>query len=151
MMLLLKALNIRSRPDVPLSKTAREIDALYSRIVKMGPIDDDLLLAVLLLNALIDSHPDMYFYLTYISENDPTFSSETIFRRIYQEHNLIRLRAEQNPQASSTSAAQAQGRRRGSKPRPVCTNCKKLGHLADFCVKPGGKMAGRSIDDARSA
>jgi hypothetical protein len=33
----------------------------------------------------------------------------------------------------------------------LCTHCKKSGHLADFCIQPGGKMAGRSIDNARTA
>ena len=79
--------------------------------------------------------------------DDPSFSSETIMRRLRQEDSLMRCRAEQNSQTPSTAFA-AHGR---GKPWPVCTDCKKLGHLVDFCIRPGGKMAGRSIKEARTA
>jgi hypothetical protein len=33
----------------------------------------------------------------------------------------------------------------------LCNHCKKMRHLADFCIQPSGKMAGQSIDDACTA
>jgi gag-polypeptide of LTR copia-type len=146
MILVKKAMEMRFRPDVPLSKTVEEIDALHFKIVNMGPIDNDQLKAVFLLNALNDNFEDIHYHLMSMAD-DPSFSSKTIIRRLRQEDSLMRRRAEQNSQTLSiTFAAQGRGR-----PRPACTNCKKLGHLADFCVQPGGKMAGRSIEEARTA
>lgn len=74
--------------------------------------------------------------------------SKTILRRLLREDSLKRRRAERNQQTSSAFAAQ-----RRATPRPVCTHRKKPGHLSDFCfcVQPGGKMADRSIADARVA
>lgn len=110
----------------------------------MGPIDDDdELFSIFLLNALNDNFENIQSYLMSIAD-DPSFLSETIERRLRLEGSLIRIRAEKNLQASSTS----QGRAR---PRSVCANCKKPGYLADFCVRSGGKMAGRPINDARVA
>jgi hypothetical protein len=143
MVLIKKAMEIRFRPDVPLSETVDEIYALHTKIVNMGPIDDDELLEIFLLNALNDNFENIQSYLMSIAD-DPSFSSETIERRLRLEGSLIRIRAEKTLQTSSTS----QGRARS---RPVCANCKKPGHLADFCVRPGGKIAGRSINDARAA
>jgi len=42
----------------------------------------------------------------------------------------------------------------GSDPRTpavVCSNCKRLHHTIDFCIKPGGKMAGRTLEEAKAA
>jgi len=41
-----KAMELHFRSDDPLSKTIKEIDALHSKIVNMGPIDNDQLKAV---------------------------------------------------------------------------------------------------------
>jgi hypothetical protein len=39
-----------------------------------------------------------------------------------------------------------------SKPaRPVCSNCKCPTHRTEYCISPGGQMAGKSIDKARAA
>jgi hypothetical protein len=140
-----KVMEMRFQSDVPLSKTVEEIDALHSKIVSMGPIDSDQLKAFFLLNALNDNFGDIWFDLMCMAD-DPSFSFQTIMRRLRQEDSLMRLRAEKNSQTSTAFAAQGRG-----KPRPVCTNCKKLGHLLDFCIRPGGKMTGRSTDEARTA
>jgi transposase InsO family protein len=145
MILIQKALEIQSSPDKLLLKTADEIDTLHTRIVNMGPITFDDLRAIFLLNCLSDSHDTIRSHLLNIAE-EPSFSSKSIIRRFAQEDSHSRRRNDVNPVASTALAAQTQGR-----PRSVCTNCKKPGHGVDFCVQPGGKMAGRSIDDARTA
>jgi hypothetical protein len=123
-------MEIRFRPDIPLSETVDEIYALHTKIVNMVPIDDDELFSIFLLNASNDNFENIQSYLMSIAD-DPSFSSETIERCLRLEGSLIRIRAEKTLQTSSTS----QGRAR---PRPVCANCKKPG-------------AGRSINDARAA
>ena len=33
----------------------------------------------------------------------------------------------------------------------TCSNCKKDGHLMDYCISEGGGMAGNSIEESRAA
>lgn len=140
LVLMKQAQDKRFRTDVPLSKTIDEFCAIHRRVTQMGPIDDDQLLASWLINGLNDNPIFENIQSNIISSaDDPNWSSKTIIRRLQQQDNLVRRRAEQAPQTSSAFAAQGHG-----KPRMLCTNCKKSGHLADFCVQPGGKMAGHT-------
>lgn len=115
----------------PFSKTddSEEIDALHTKIRKNGSG-----------STTINSYRSCYSTPRYddnymfISENNPSFSSKIIIRRLVLKDNLMRCRALQKT---------------ASFPGP---NCKKIGHTADFCVSNlGGTMTGRSIDDTRSA
>jgi hypothetical protein len=147
LVLMKQAQDKRFQTDVPLSKTIDEFCAIHKRVIQMGPIDDDQLLASWLINGLNDNPVLEDIQSDIISSaDDPNWSSKAIIRRLQQQDNLVRLRAEQAPTASSALAAQSQG-----KPRMLCAHCKKPGHLADFCIQPSGKMAGRSIEDARTA
>ena len=47
-----EALGTRFTPGTPLSRTIDQIKRLHSRFIKMGPIDEDKLLMILLFNAL---------------------------------------------------------------------------------------------------
>jgi transposase InsO family protein len=145
MMLIDKALSIRSRPDHPLLKTAEEIDSLHARIEAMGQINFDDLRSVFLLHCLSENHSVMRSHLLNIAD-DPKFSSRSILRRFAQEDSMTRQDNETQSHTPSILVAQSNGRSRA-----LCTNCKRTGHLADFCIQPGGKMAGRSIDDAKAA
>jgi hypothetical protein len=35
--------------------------------------------------------------------------------------------------------------------RPTCSNCNCDGHSSDFCISPGGKMAGKMFEEAHDA
>ena len=66
-----------------------------------------------------------------------------IIRHLQQEDAINRARAAQsgaNPTALATI--------RGNKPPRLCSNCKKEGHLAAYCIKSGGGMAGKTLDEA---
>jgi transposase InsO family protein len=111
----------------------------------MGPINLDQLRTIFFLNCLSDSHEALQSTLMAVTD-DSSFSSKTIMCRFAQEDSFNRRRTELNPQMTSALAAQT-----CSKPRTLCSNCKRPSHLIDFCVQLGGKMAGRSIDDAKAA
>ena len=145
MILIQKALEIRSRSGKPLLETAEEIDTLHARIANMGSINLDDLHSILLLNCLSSDHETVRSHLLNIQQ-EPSFSSKSIMCCFAQEDSFTRNQGSVNPPASSAFAAQGLG-----KTRPFCNHCKKPGHLADFCIAPGGKMAGRSVDDARAA
>jgi len=52
LILIKKAMEIRYKPDIPLSKMTEEIEALHTHITNMGTIDNDKLKAVFMINAL---------------------------------------------------------------------------------------------------
>jgi hypothetical protein len=149
MLLLNKAMSIRYQPDVPLATTWEEIESLFTRIINMGPFNDEQLRQSLHLHALADNYQYIHQHLMNLVD-DPSFSSTTIIRRIHQEEDLIRHRTAQSTQPTSSVALATQARA-STRTRPSCTHCKKVGHAADFCIQPGGKMAGRSLEEAKTA
>ncbi len=120
--LILQALDIRCLSEGELSKCVDEVKKLHNRIVAMGPIDPDQLLIAFLLNMLNGKFQPLQSQLLGMID-DPSFSSNTILRRLSQEDNFFRYRQQQNPTASS--ALVAQGR---NKPRPSRTHRKRTGH-----------------------
>lgn len=147
LVLMKKAQNKCFQTDGPLSKIIDEFCAIHKRVTQMGPINDNQLLASWLINGLNDNPVFKNIQSNIISSaNDPNWSSKTIICRLQQQDELLCRRADQAPLTSSAFAAQGHG-----KPCMLCTHCKKPSHLVNFCVHPGGKMAGCSIDNARAA
>ena len=139
--LLKKVLEICFMPDVPLSKMILEISSLYKRIVAMGPINNDKLKSVLLINALNDHFENIQSNLMSLT-NDPSFNSKTITCHLEQEEGLIKQHTEQGTPHTTTALTTQNCSTDCNHAQPVCTHCKWTGHLADFCIHPGGKMSG---------
>ena len=146
-LLLKKALDVRFNPNTPISNTIVEIDDLHTKIMNMGTIDGDRLRSVLLINALNDHYTHIQSTVHALAD-DPSFSSETVVRRLKAKEALIQRRNELSP--SSTALAAVSGKNRTA-PKLLCANCKRTNHTTDFCISTGGKMAGHSIEDARNA
>jgi hypothetical protein len=51
--------------------------------------------------------------------------------------------------SNQSAFAALNSRQRG--PKPIYSNCKRENHSTDYCISPGGKMAGRSVAEARAA
>ena len=147
-LLLKKALEIRFFPGTPISTTISEIDDLLTKIMQMGTIDGDRLKTILLINAMNDESAHVQSALQSMAHS-PDFSSYTVLRLLEAEKTLIMQRREQSPTHSLTAHAEATGTNK--KVKLPCSNCKRTNHPTDFCISPGGKMAGRSIDEARAA
>lgn len=158
-LLISEGLDIRFRPGVRLSDTLNVIDKLHTRITDLGPMDEakinDHLLTVLLWNSLEEHLPGLHSRIDYML--DKAFSSSRdVIRRLRLEEDLHIFRAQQGlpPVASeipayyTPTATSAKGKK---KTRPFCANCKRRSHSTDFCVLPGGKMAGRTIEEAHAA
>ena len=154
--LLIKALDVCLSYDTPLRDTLSELRSYYHRIVAMGKIKDDDIFAAILLHSMSGD----FLHLQQSVQNMthlPNFNSEMIARRILEEDTLIRRRKELgqwvNPNdhviLSSQMVHVAQTRPRA--PKPFCTNCKKDNHTVDFCISVGGKMAGRTAEEAKAA
>ena len=62
-----------------MSQVVDEIDALHARIVAIGPLDDDILRTVFLINALGKHYPQLQSYIKATSDS-PNFSSDTVLK-----------------------------------------------------------------------
>jgi hypothetical protein len=146
--LLRKALDVYYEPGTPMLTTFKELRTLHDRITKMGKIDDNKHFTVLIINSLGRNYMQLQSSIHGMTD-EPNFTSTVALKRIETEASLEQCRAELATQTSSVALS-------ASLPRPkrgdvVCTNCKRLYHTADFCVRSGGKMAGRSMEEAQTA
>jgi len=144
--LITKAFNTRFRPGTAMSQIIEEIDSLHTRILAIGPLNGDHLCTVFLLNALGKHYPQLQSMIQ-ASHDNPSFSSHTVVRAIQHEEDLIWNCEEQGLQVPSTALAAQMCPRS----KIICAHCKNTGHLANFCIQPGRKMEGCSLDDAHTA
>jgi hypothetical protein len=77
------------------------------------------------------------------SYNNPLFSSNTVVHAIQHEEDLICNCKEQGLQVPFTALMV----QRCTPGKVICLHCKHPGHLSDFCIQPGGKMEGKSVDN----
>jgi len=156
--LLLKALDIRFSYDTPFRDTLAEIRGYFHRITAMGKIKDDDFFSVILLHSMSKHFTHLQQAVLKMTLL-PDFNSEMVVKRILDEDALIRRRRELDELANLTahfsrsnqSAFAALNSRQRPGPKPICSNCKRKNHSTDYCISPGGKMAGRSVKEARAA
>lgn len=156
--LLIKALRIELDYETDIRDKVAEMRTFYQRIISMGKIKEDDIFTVILLHSMNKNFGPLQQNIHSLSST-PGFNSATIVDRLLQEAKLIRDRVQAGQSANpyltapsvSTSSAFPATSIRPRFPRPVCANCKREGHGTDFCVAPNGKMAGRTLDEARAA
>jgi len=137
-----EALGTRFAPGIPLSRTFDQISKLHARFIKMGKLSDDELLSMFVLNALCDHYPRLQTSINDMMMS-PSNTSSDIRTRLLQEEHTTQL----EPSVANAALTGASSR----PPRPVCSNCKRTGHRAEYCIAPGGQMAGKTLDEARAA
>ena len=141
-----EALDTRFNPAVvSLTHTYNIIEKLHERFITMGQMDNDKLKIILIINALGDHCERLQIAVNEILQN-PAITSADIKARIVREEQLIVRRG--TPVLSETTALTAAPTRNG---RPICANCKRPSHCTEFCITPGGAMAGKTIEEARAA
>ena len=155
--ILLKALQIEVSYETSIRDKVAEMRTAYQRILAMGPIQLDDIFSVILLNSMNKHMAPLQQHIHSLSSS-PSFCSETIAKRLIDEDNLIHRRVEagqpRNPYSLSslpTASAFSATSNAARTPRPLCTNCKQDNHGTDYCIAPSGKMAGRSIEEAKAA
>jgi len=147
-LLMEKAIRMEFVPGTCLSQTWDELDTLMRKIKAMGPLDYDQLQIACVIKGLGKHYEHLQSTLQSIM-NQLNFTLRDIGRRIIEEDNLICNREEQGLLPTSTAfASQTIG-----KPhmRMTCSHCKCVRHFTEFCVQPGGKMAGCTLDEAKAA
>ena len=146
--LLRKALDVYYEPGTPMLTTSKELRTLHDRITKMGKIDDDKLFTVLIINSLGRNYASLQSTIHGMTD-EPNFSSSVALKRIETEASLELRRAELTAHTSSVALSASAPKVKRSD--VVCSNCKRQYHTADFCVRPGGKMAGKTMEEAQAA
>jgi hypothetical protein len=162
-LLLQRLLDIHFSPTTPFSKTMDEISELFERVVKMGGIDGDKLSTFFIITVSLGERAKLLPPSLQAMINAPGFSPTALLQQLEDEGSEFMrfvnegLRPTALDPTTSTFAvatpasASHGGNGNHSAQKLVCSNCKRPNHAADFCVQPGGKMAGRSIDEARAA
>ena len=144
LLMIKKALDYRYDPEAPLCQGAEHILALHNKITKMGPVDFDQLKIIFLINAFGDCFDTMQSSILSAMDS-PTFSANTILCHFDQEDSISRTCVAQgshNPMALLAT--------HWDKPPRICSNCKKEGHLVEYCIQPSGGLAGKTIKEARN-
>jgi hypothetical protein len=136
-------------PGTPFMETAGKINQLHQSFVKMGTPDFDKMHCAWLVNVASQHFCGLQSSLQALTRN-PTCTPHTILTRLQDEDNLHCRRSMQGFHDNHQSVALLT---RSDNPlhNALCTNCKRLGHTFNFCIHLGGKMAGCSIDKARTA
>jgi hypothetical protein len=136
-------------PGTPLMDMAAKINQLHESLVKMGTPDFDKMHCVWLVNAASQHFRVLQSSLQALTR-DPTCTAQAILSRLQDEDELHRRRSTNNSQSDTQSVALL-ARSENPLRNVVCTNCNRTGHNINFCVRQGGKMAGRTIEEARAA
>jgi len=154
--LIQNALAQRVARDKDQVSNCRKIRENIRRAFRMpGGITEEAFINITLLIVLGCGHEHMRAMIQHDMQaaTDTTpFLSEQVMLYLEQDLQLL-LGDEQCSGTADTIALMAQSsQKRGGARSPLeCSNCKRTGHTADFCVHAGGGMAGKSIEDAQAA
>jgi hypothetical protein len=139
-----------------ISQKITDFQHLHQQIMNSGPINSDQLLTVFLINAMGDQFQHLQSRVQAMTK-EPNFSPNNIISILLEEEALIKCQAEQGVGSTESSAlmtmsmATNNSSNRSNRNRPTCGNCKRVRHATDYCICRGGKMAGKTIEDARKA
>jgi hypothetical protein len=148
-----KALEHQFTRNGSISAVITDLRRLWNQIVSMGPIDPNQLMTVFLINAMSDKFSHLQSQMQAMTK-EPNFSSNDTINRLREEESIMRRRAKQGSvPAADPSALIATSLSSNSRTRPklYCANCKRTSHNTDFCIRQGGMMAGKTIEDACTA
>jgi hypothetical protein len=148
--LLQEALTTQCTKSTPLPITADRICTAIDRAYDMGDISRDLLKCIALLGSLGRDFPHLRSIITRdisaATAKNP-FTSVQLRSYLDGEQSLLNSDSKRSPAADSIALSA----RTRSGSQIVCTNCKRNGHTAAYCISPGGGMAGKTIDESKQA
>jgi hypothetical protein len=82
----------------------------------------------------------------------PGFSSDALVQLLKTEDLHLRYSTKHDLQQAGVKPTKDPAHRNNNGgAKAACSNCKRSNHITDFCIQPGGKMAGRCIKEARAA
>ncbi|KAJ7588771.1 hypothetical protein C8J56DRAFT_889535 [Mycena floridula] len=146
-----EALSIRFGNPSMFSDTIIRLMNLNKDLWANGPIDPDTFLSVLLLRATLANHPALFWdindHLTSATKTSP-YTSDNVAERITAE--AITPTHVKQPDMVNIAAVVDAAPKKGR----GCSNCISKGlpggfHTDDYCIKPGGKMEGKTLEESR--
>ncbi|KIJ25139.1 hypothetical protein M422DRAFT_79215, partial [Sphaerobolus stellatus SS14] len=140
--LLQEALTAKCSKDTPLPVTAESICKAIDRAYEMGEITQDLLKCIALLSSLTE-FPHLRSIITRdinASTKSNPFTSTQLRNYLDGEQSLLNSDTRGVPDSIALAA-------HTKPPIVVCSNCKRNGHIATYCVSSGGGMEGKSIEE----
>jgi hypothetical protein len=149
--LLLKEFTIIYEPSVLMTTTSKQLHTLHVCMKKMGKIDEDKLFLFVIINALGCHYHQLQSEIHQMTD-DPSFDWMAAFRWIETEAALAERCAEISAGSTTTTIALVTLTNAKDKLQPVviCSNYKCPHHIIEFCIKKEGKMAGRSLEEAKA-
>jgi hypothetical protein len=129
-----------------------EIEELCTAIINIGAVNGDQLSSALIINRLEEQFSNLKPRVEEMID-EPEFISDTLVCRIENEDSFIRRYADYSLSHSGATPSAfgviTPAENKGSKLK--CSNCKRSNHTADFCIRSGGKIFGRTVEEARAA
>lgn len=155
-LLLSQLLGTQFSRAAPLADTLTSMTQLNNRIWDGAPPTRDSILLIAAINGLKDEFSELSSQFTTLLTSG-TLTIGYVSDRLAAEQQAISAQASP-PTVLTTSAASSKPKsnpfRQDAKSLLVCSNkahCGESGHSIETCIKQGGGMAGRSIDEARAA
>ena len=148
----LQALDVRYlHSGEQLSVTSSRLADLNDCIWNMGTPSPDLFLCILMINALSGDLTDVRSSLARDlakATSDQPYTPTDIRCALDVEQQLISGDKKSRDVVLSVQSGQLRPSRTN---HLLCSNCKKPGHLSEYCISEGGGMAGKSIEESRAA
>ena len=140
------------RDDQMMVKLRQLCDDLNRAFDMKGGIDKDTFICIVSLQAfgtgLDHSRAIVQRDMSSSSPSSP-YTPDNLIRFMEQEYQML-MGEKQRGTKSDALALTAQSSSKG-KQALTCSNCKRPGHIAQWCIRPGGGMAGKTIDESKEA
>lgn len=136
---------------MPLPQTCHEICNAVDQAFAMGEFTVDLFRCIAIINSLEDfPHicSSILCDLHALTKEKP-YTSKDIHHYLESEQTLHA--AADKSSTTSDIAPTARTSSTKSSNVPTCGNCKHPGHMSQYCISPGGGMAGKTIQKSRDA
>jgi hypothetical protein len=152
--LIQEALAIRYSSSIPFADTTLILRDLNRRIWDMGAPTPEGFLCILMLLALsaddtLSAVRDAIVSGLSTSTSDRAYTSVDIVARLdYEQQARSMAIARTVPVPAEAHVARSSS---NDSRQLICSNCKKPRHTSEFCVQPGGGMAGKSVAEAQQA
>lgn len=145
--LLHTVLNIKCKKGMPLPQMCREICDAVDQAFAMGTFMADLFRCIAIINSLED-FPHIRSSILHdlrTSTKEKEYTSKEIRHYLESEETLHSV-------TKSLSLSDITLTPHTKSPNiPTCSNCKCQGHSNQYCISPGGGMAGKMIQESKDA
>ncbi|KIJ93285.1 hypothetical protein K443DRAFT_135081 [Laccaria amethystina LaAM-08-1] len=147
--LLQKALAAKFTKDNPLPETARQICEDIKHAFTIGTLNEDLLCCIALINTLEDfPHLCTNVSTSLTNSKQGSYTAENILLLLENEQGLRDtdlMKKNRNNHSTIESTVLAGQTQPKSSNAPCCSGCKRTRHTNEYCIMPGGGMAGKTI------